>query len=107
VGFAYGKMRAGAGEEVGTGMRRDARTDKNQSEIVRGLKEACRSVVLLHRVGGGVPDLLVGFKGKMWLLEVKIEKGKLNDLQQDFFDTWRGPRPVVVRNLDDALEATK
>lgn len=88
-------------------MRRKAKTDKNQAEIVRGLKAAMRSVVLLHRVGGGVPDLLVGFSGKMWLLEVKTKDGDLNDLQLDFFDTWRGPRPVVVRSLEAALEATR
>lgn len=88
-------------------MRKIAKTDKNQAEIVQGLKAACRSVVLLHQVGGGIPDLLVGFQGKMWLMEVKSEKGKLNDLQLEFFETWRGPRPVVVRNLEDALEATR
>lgn len=88
-------------------MKINARTDKNQAEIVRGLKAAMRSVVLLHRVGGGVPDLLVGFGGDMWLLEVKTEGGKLNELQQDFFDTWRGRKPRIVRNLTEALEATK
>lgn len=87
-------------------MRWDARKDGNHAEIVAGLKQACRSVIELHRVGGGVPDLLVGFGGKMKLLEVKTKEGKLQKNQVKFFETWRGPRPIVVRNLEEALEAT-
>lgn len=87
--------------------RWNARKDGNHAEIAAGLRQACRSVVETHRVGGGFPDLVVGFGGKMWLVEVKTEKGKLQKNQLEFIETWRGPRPVVVRNLEEALEATR
>ena len=88
-------------------MRWDARKDENHAEIVAGLKQACRSVAETHRLGGGFPDLLVGFGGKMWLFEVKTKEGKLQKSQLEFFETWRGPKPIVVRTLEEALEATK
>lgn len=89
-------------------MRRDAKTDVNQAQIVAALREAQRTVVLLHRVGQGVPDLLVGYQGKMVLLEVKAgAKSKFTQQQLEFRDNWRGPAIRVVTTINEALEATK
>ena len=52
-------------------MRRAARTDANQAEIVRALRDEGCSVTLLHRVGEGCPDLLIGVNQKWGLIEVK------------------------------------
>ena len=52
-------------------MRRAARTDANQAEIVKALEEAGASVTLLHRVGEGCPDLLVAAFGCWAMVEVK------------------------------------
>ena len=43
-------------------MRR-AKVDQNQSEIVSALRDFGATVTSLHRVGEGVPDLLVSFLG--------------------------------------------
>ena len=52
-------------------MRRAARADSNQAEIVDALRKVGASVQPIHTVGGGVPDLLVGFRGQNYLFEVK------------------------------------
>ncbi len=48
-----------------------ARTDRNQAEIVAALREIGASVQHLHAVGRGCPDLLVGWRGLNYLLEIK------------------------------------
>lgn len=75
-------------------MRRK-RVDANQSKIVEELRSHGYSVELLHSVGEGVPDLLVGatldcgYKVNL-LVEVKTEKGSLNDRQKKWHEKWRG-----------------
>ena len=56
---------------LGEAMRRRARTDRNQTEIVEALRAAGASVYSLAAVGDGIPDLLCGFRGKTALIEVK------------------------------------
>ena len=87
-------------------MIRALRVDKNQQEIAEGLKKAGRSVVSLHQMGSGVPDLLVGYNLTNWLLEVKTEEGELTAAQERFFNSWKGQK-AIVRNLKEALEITK
>ncbi len=84
-------------------MRRAARTDLNQAEIVRALKAAGASVALLHRVGEGVPDLLVGWKGRNLLVEVKGLSGKLTPAQGRWHDEWCTD-VHVVRSVQGALD---
>ena len=74
--------------------------DINQPELVDYARSLGASVAHLHRVGGGVPDLLIGFDGKNYLIEVKNEKGKLNKLQIKFRDEWNG-NFFVARNKED------
>ena len=80
------------------------RADDNQKEIVDTLRDIGVSVLVLSQVGGGAPDLLVGFRGKEYLMEVKASKGKLRPGQKEFFDTWRGSKVFIVRSVDEALE---
>lgn len=86
---------------------RAARTDRNQTTIVQGLRGAGASVTILSMVGNGVPDILVGFRGINYLMEIKDwkkppSKRKLTPLEQEFFDTWRG-QVDKIETLDDAL----
>lgn len=88
-------------------MRRAARTDRNQAEIVQALRDAGCSVLPLHAVGGGCPDLLVARHGVNYLIEVKDgskppSRRTLTPDQIEFFDTWRG-EAAVVSNVDAAL----
>lgn len=84
---------------------RNAKTDHNQNEIVQALRQIGATVVLLHKVGSGVPDLLVGFRGVTYLLEVKQLKGKPNPLQERWYREWNGRAPVIVKTVDDAINA--
>lgn len=91
--------------------RRRARVDRNHREVVRVLEAAGCTVVDLSGVGGGCPDLLVGYMRETTLIEVKADeeaarrKGKTATRQQEFRATWRG-RPVhVVKDAEGALRA--
>lgn len=89
-------------------MRRKARVDKNQKQIVDALRRCGASVFPTHTVGGGFPDIVVGFQGVNYLVEIKDgekipSKRKLTPDEVDFHDTWRG-RVWVVESVDDALK---
>ena len=68
-------------------MRHAARVDKNQEEIVSALRSAGAYVWII-----GLPvDLLVGYKGQTFLVEVKNgPRKRLTALQDDFFNNWPG-----------------
>jgi hypothetical protein len=83
-------------------VRRAAKIDANQAEIVKALRKVGCSVLSLAAIGRGAPDLLLGYQGKNVLLEVKRPRGKLNDQQQAFRAAWQGDL-CVVRSVDDAL----
>ena len=88
-------------------MRRAARVDANQSEIITALRKVGATVQPLHMVGGGCPDLLVGYRGRNVLLEVKdgakpMSARKLTKDEVDWINEWRGT-VVVVYNVDEAL----
>lgn len=48
-------------------MRRAARVDANQKEIVRAWRQVGARVALTHMVGNGFPDAVVGFRGQVLL----------------------------------------
>jgi len=85
-------------------MRHIARVDANQSLIVEALRRAGASVLLLHQVGGGCPDILVGYQGRCYLAEVKRpgRQANLTPDEQRFFSTWRGQADIVT-SPEDAL----
>ena len=90
-------------------MRRASKVDANQREVVAALRGAGASVQLLHAVGEGCPDLLVGYKGLNMLLEVKDgskppSAQKLTPQQEVWHRDWRGHR-VVVNSAEAALAA--
>ena len=53
----------------------------------------------------GRPDLLVGYFGVNYLLEVKAEKGELSEEQVLFAANWQGMKPITVRTETEALFA--
>lgn len=82
------------------------RVDENQKDIVAALRRFGASVSLLHKVGGGIPDLLVGYHGVNFLLECKLplKSSKLNDKQVKWHSEWKG-QAQVVRSPQEALRA--
>ena len=91
---------------------RTARRDTNHVEIVRALRAAGASVLELHAVGGGCPDLLVGYRRYNYLLEVKrpgvagrkrgAVQNATNDAQASFAARWRGGS---VHTVEEPLQA--
>ena len=76
------------------------KVDSNQSKLVKHARKLGASVQHLHAVGGGVPDLIIGYQGKNYLCEVKAELGKLNALQVTWFENWKG-HAIVIRTEKD------
>jgi len=81
-------------------MRYAARVDKNQAEIVKALRDAGAYVWII-----GLPvDLLVGYNGHSFLVEVKDgPKKRLTKLQQDFFENWSGSTLARIDGPEAAL----
>lgn len=81
--------------------RKQHRADTNQGDIIKALRAMGATVASLSQVGDGVPDLLVGFQARNWLLEVKRdEKQKLNERQAAFFKQWEGQAVVVCSPME-------
>ncbi len=78
------------------------KVDLNQSEIVHGLRRYGASVFCAHKVGGDFPDLVVGYRNKNYLFEVKSGKSGLTQGQKDFHEAWGGSIHTV-RNVDEAI----
>jgi hypothetical protein len=88
-------------------MRR-GRADDNQVQIVSALRDLGARVTVLTAVGGGCPDLLVGWRGKTYLLEVKNLSGRgsiLTPHQEIWHAAWNGGPLAVVRSVPEALSA--
>jgi hypothetical protein len=81
-------------------MRYAARVDANQEQIVSALRAAGAYVWII-----GLPvDLLVGYRGYTFLVEIKSTvKGRLTPLQTDFFENWGGSTLCRVDSPEAAL----
>lgn len=91
-------------------MRRAAKIDANQTEIVAALRKAGAFVQSLADCGKGVPDLLVGFRRNTYLLELKDGKKppsarELTPDQIKWHLAWNGGVLMVVNSVDEALAA--
>jgi hypothetical protein len=89
-------------------MKRAARIDANQKEIVAALRRAGCSVQSLATVGKGCPDLIVGRNGKNFLIEVKDgakvpSARKLTDDEKRWHEQWNG-QVSIVEDVDQALQ---
>ena len=81
------------------------KVDANQSEIVDALRSIGCLITDMSAVGRGFPDLLISFRGRLFLLEIKNPKahGKLNKLQQEWHANWQG-QAAVVHSIEEALQ---
>jgi hypothetical protein len=85
-------------------MRRAARVDSNQDQVIVALRAAGAYVWII-----GLPvDLLVGYRGHTMLMEVKTgPKKPLTALQHAFFANWTGGTLARVDGPEAALNALK
>ena len=84
------------------------KVDANQAAIVEALRKCGCSVAVTSSIGGGFPDLAVGFRRLNFLLEVKDGRKppsarKLTEAERIWHLTWRG-RVEVVECVEDALK---
>lgn len=84
---------------------RFGRRDSTHLEVKGALRAVGASVFDTADVGQGFPDLVVGYRGRTYLLEVKAPGGKLQESQKRFAATWRGAPFIVVHSRAEALEA--
>ena len=92
-------------------MRRAAKVDANQGDMVAALRKLGFTVEPLHAVGGGVPDLMLGRGGRNYLVEVKDgskppSARKLTPAQVDWHAAWRGSVHVFA-DIETAIEWAK
>lgn len=94
-------------------MRRAAKTDDNQQEIIAALRAVGASVQPLHAVGQGCPDLVVGYlchlTGERRNALVEVKDGRkspsargLTDAQLRWHMLWEG-QVAIAESVDDAL----
>jgi hypothetical protein len=72
------------------------RRDINEKPITQALRAVGAHVTPIS--GKGAPDVLVRFQGRLWAFEIKAEKGKQTEAQQE--TDW-----PILRTVDEALAA--
>jgi Holliday junction resolvase len=83
------------------------RTDSNQREIVDIFRAIGATVQILSMVGKGCPDIIVGYQGVNYLIEIKDGKKppsgqKLTEHEEKFFNTWKG-QVCLINSSDQAI----
>ena len=87
---------------------RAKRVDCNQKDIVHALKTFGATVVDLSGVGKGCPDLLIGFKGTTYLIEIKKDsKAKFTPQQLQFNELWAGGVIARIQTINEAIALLK
>lgn len=87
---------------------RARKIDANQNAIVKSLRGIPGvTVKILSMVGEGCPDLLIGHKGKNYLIELKDgskppSARKLTPDEIDFINKWKG-HVAVCNSFDEIL----
>jgi hypothetical protein len=85
-------------------MRKLAKKDDNHNKIVRELQQLGATVFSTHKVGDGFPDIVVGFRGRNYLFEIKKDtKSKLTDCEKNFHLFWKGQVDIITC-FDDAFK---
>ena len=85
-----------------------ARTDDNQPEIVKALRNHGATVAITAQAGSGFPDLVVGYRNRNYLMEIKdpskpISDQKLTPDQVKFHSKWYG-QLAVIKTIAEAID---
>jgi hypothetical protein len=93
-------------------MRMAAKVDHNQKEIITAFRKFGCSVLPLHTIGQGCPDLLVSKSHHKTIL-VEVKDGSkppsarvLTKDQEKFHSVWRGAIRIV-KDLGDVIATVK
>jgi len=90
--------------------RRVMRHDANHKTIVDALRKCGAKVLDLSGIGSDCPDVLIAFRGRLILAEIKnpdnwYGKKGLTPGQRKFADGWADTPVMVILTVDDALRA--
>jgi Holliday junction resolvase len=84
------------------------RVDSNQKDIVQAFKELGCSVLDLSRVGQGCPDLLIGYKNKCAMVEIKSSnKAHFTEPQLKFIKNWKGSSITRIDSVEGVIRLVK
>jgi hypothetical protein len=84
------------------------RVDENQKTLIHTFICLGASVLNLSTVGRGCPDLLIGYKGKTVLVEIKSStKATFTEPQIKFMQEWRGGAVSRIDSVDAAIRLIK
>lgn len=87
---------------------RARKVDRNQSDLVSLMRRIPGiKVKPTHMVGDGFTDVVVGFRGRTYLFEIKDpsqppSKRRLTPDEQKFHQEWTG-HIAVIETIDDVL----
>lgn len=85
------------------------KTDANHKQIINQLRKIPNiSVFSTHTIGKGFPDIVIGYKGFNYLIEIKDgakskSQKKLTEAEEKFFFDWNG-QVSIAENIDDILK---
>ena len=94
-------------------MRRNARVDENQPQIVENLRKEGCVVTHLHTLGRGVPDICVGYGGRNYLFEIKDPRKppsqrRLTPDEARWHSFWNeGGRVYIIETAKQAMDIIK
>ncbi len=88
-------------------MRKKARVDANQKEVVKQLRDLGVSVLHTHQLGRGAPDLVLGYRNSNYMIELKDgnktkSQQKLTPDEVKFQESWNG-NYAVCNSIDKIL----
>lgn len=96
-------------------MRRAARRDANEGDIIKAMRKAGAFVKVINDEGAF--DLLVGYtgtSGRFYTLLLEIKDGskppsarRLTDAEQKFHDEWPGDNLHIINSVQEALDLLK
>lgn len=90
--------------------RRAAKIDSNQNEVVAALRAIGAVVAITSSLGKGFPDIVVGYRGTNFLIEIKDgnkppSKQKLTPDEEMFHEEWSRQAPIhVVATAQEAVD---
>jgi hypothetical protein len=83
--------------------RTAAKVDANQPAIVKALRAIGATVLHTHQLKNCF-DILVGYRGRTFLMEIKAtEKDKLTPGEAEFKASWRGSPYHIVYTPEQAI----
>lgn len=88
------------------------RIDANQPAIVDALRKHGASVWITSDLGFGGPDIVVGWRGRNIMMQIKdgdkhLSAQALTDDEGRFHESWRGSNILVINSIEAAIKALK